>query len=477
MVEEVIAKLERAYVTRVDYRDVTKGGLEAIKVLAETPQVAGTFPGLKDDAKRGKFLDFIEREMRSVDKKDRVDYLDLHLALNSILSASERTVRIPTEVLSVEFTDGFLNELDKFSSMIWPNDVADFVKSTMGRFFGIGVQISKEPGEPLKVVTPLLNTPAFRAGIKAGDLIEAVNGDDTEDESVDKLVQRIMGPKGTKVTLTIKRPGVIKPFDVDIMRGEIHIVTVKGWQRSSSGEWEYLIDPDSKIGYLRVTQFTGDTVTDVDAALKELKQKGVRSLVLDLRFNPGGLLRAAKNVADQFLRNGRVVSTEGRQVPREELSAGAGGRYLDGHLIVLVNQYSASAAEIVSGAMQDWQRGFIIGQRTYGKGSVQNVIPIRRGKARLKLTTAYYYLPLGRLLHRRPESDAWGVDPDIEVVMTPKQSKRWLEIRRRTDLLTEVDPEQLADDLAAQYQADIQLSTAVLMLKLLQIQSDGLAAI
>jgi len=138
--------------------------------------------------------------------------------------------------------------------------------------------------------------------------------------------------------------------------------------------------------------------------------------------------------------------------------------------VVLINPVSASAAEIVSGALKDWHRGVILGQRSYGKGSVQNVIPIRRGRAALKLTTAYYYLPSGRLLHRRPGQKDWGVDPDIEVRMTPKQTRQWLELRQRTDLLQDVDPNELHSDLARQYDADNQLAAAVLLLKLKQLQ-------
>ncbi len=477
MVTRIIGQVDRAYVTRVDYRTITRGALRALRTLAETPQAAHTFEGLKNDAKRKEFIRLLARELEHVQRKDSVDYLDLHLALNGALSASERTVKIPTEVLAVEFADGFLNELDKFSSMIWPSEVQDFIKSTMGHFFGVGIQISKEPGEPLKVVSPLLNSPAQKAGIKANDLIVAVDDRRTADLPIDKLVKNIMGPKGTDVVLTIRRQGVLKPFDVTVTRDEIHIQTVKGWRRKRNGEWDFLVDPEGRIGYIRVTQFTEKTVLDVTNALSALNTAGVENIILDMRFNPGGLLPAAANVADHFLRNGTIVSTKGLQVRPQELRAGPNGKYLRGNLVVLVNEYSASAAEIVSGAMKDWRRATILGERTYGKGSVQNVISVRHGKARLKLTTAYYYLPSGRLLHRKNRSKVWGVDPDVEIFMTPRQAKRWLDIRRKTDLLdTEVEPEELAADLEGQYEADFQLSTAVLLLKLMSLRSAEMAA-
>jgi len=484
MVRKAIRQLNQAYVSPIDYRKVIQGGLRGIKVLAETPQVAHTFPGLKDDTKRGKFLKAIELLIRDAEERDRLDDGDLVIALNSVVAASDETVDIPVGVLAVEFTDGFLDELDKFSAMIWPHSVPDFEKRTMGRFHGVGIQITKEPGEPLRVVTPLVGSPAFRAGIKAGDLIVKVSsppktpkqGVRTEKLPIDKLVDLIMGKQGTKVCLTIKRGGREK--DYTIIRDKIHIRTVKGWQREpKSGQWDYFLDPGAKIGYLRLTQFTDQTAGNLAAALRQMKADGARSVVLDLRFNPGGLLRSAAKVADEFLYAGRIVSTRGRRGRQlAELKASPVGQFLDGDLVVLVNQYSASAAEIVSGALKDWKRARIVGQRTYGKGSVQHVMSIRDHRALLKLTTAYYYLPRGRLLHRKNGAKDWGVDPDVEVMVTPNQMRQWLDIRRKTDIVQEVNEQQLREELVRQYDSDLQLNTAVLMLKLMQLRDRSAAA-
>jgi carboxyl-terminal processing protease len=193
-------------------------------------------------------------------------------------------------------------------------------------------------------------------------------------------------------------------------------------------------------------------------------------VIVDLRHNPGGLLQSATRIADQFLSTGRLVSTKVRSTPIAEFNAHPEGEYLEGDLVILVNRYSASAAEIVSGAIKDWGRGLIIGERTYGKGSVQHVITIKKEKAYLKLTAAHYYLPSGRLLHKTNGSESWGVDPDVKVQLTPKQAKRWLDLRRKTDLLQEIDPDQLASDLTKQYEADLPLSTAVVLLRLMQLQ-------
>lgn len=477
MVEKVIRRLGAAYVTAVDFREVTLGGLEGVRILAETPQVAETFEGLADESAREAFLAAIEREAANVRARDRVDHEDLQLALIGVLQSSERTVEIPTEVLAVEFTDGFLQELDQFSSMIWPYNVRQFNKNTRGQFTGVGIQITKEPQEPLRVVTPLAGSPAYRAGIKKDDLILAVDGQPTKDESIEDLVDRIMGKPGTKVTLRIRREGLLKPIDVPIVREQISIRTVKGWRREpGTGEWSYLLDADEGIGYIRIDQFTEETSRRVREALEQIEQAGAHSVVLDMRFNPGGLLTEATSVVDEFLAGGRIVSTRGRQTKPIERRAGRGGSFLGGDLVVLTNEHSASAAEIVSGALQDWGRATVIGERTYGKGSVQNVIGIPQHRAYLKLTTAYYYLPKGRLLHRRPGHEQWGVDPDVEVFVSPAQIKRWMEVRSSTDLLQEISEAELSRQLQRQYEADIQLRAAVMLLKLSRLQKEPPAA-
>ncbi len=476
MVRQAISKLGRSYVESVDFAKLTRGGLESLKVLVNTPQVAETFPGLADETKKQAFLDALDQELADIDSKDQIDHVRLQMALNKVIYSSEDSVQIPLEVIVVEFADGVLSELDKFSTMIWPSDVTNFNKSTMGHFTGIGVQITKEPGKPLKVTTPLLDTPAYRAGIKAGDLIMEVDGVPTEKKTVDALIKRIMGPPDSTVMLTIKRRGVPELMKVPVVRQPVHIRTVKGWQRKDGGVWTYQLRDGHDIGYVRITQFTDNTHEELLEALAELKEAGATSLVLDLRANPGGLLRSAAAVADEFLPRGRrIVFTRGRQVPRNEIDATKDGEYLQGDMVVLVDQHSASAAEILSGAMKDWSRATIVGKRSYGKGSVQNVIPVRMvgDKAFLKLTTAYYYLPSGRLLHRTDDAKDWGVNPDIEVMLTPKQMRRWLEIRRKTDLLKKVDPELLEADLKSQYQADLQLATAVLLLELKQIKQQA----
>jgi carboxyl-terminal processing protease len=478
MVRDAIAKVADYYVVPVEYKKVARGGLTAVRVLADTPQAANSFPALADEAKHKAFVAVIDKQLEYVNGQATPDATTLALVFNSLLRASQDTVQIPTAVLAMEFTDGFLEELDRFSSMIWPNDVADFQKQTIGRFYGVGIQITKDPGEPLKVVTPLPDSPALKAGIKAGDLVLEVNGKPTDALSIDKLVDMIMGEKGTKVSLKIKRRGVLEPFDVALVREEINIRTVKGWRLlDEAGQWDYYLDRENKIGYIRISQFTDKTTQEVAEVLQELRRTGLRSLVMDLRFNPGGLLRAATIVADEFLRSGRIVYTQGRQTEKTEVKADGPGDFLTGDLVILVNESSASAAEIVSGALKDLHRATIIGDRSYGKGSVQNVIQIAKHNAFLKLTTAYYYVgDSGRLVHRSNGAKDWGVEPDIKVSLTPRQLERWLRIRRKTDLLP-ADGQQLSPaDMSAQLEADMQLNTALMVLRLKQATPPAMAA-
>ncbi|MGC9453345.1 MAG: S41 family peptidase [Phycisphaerae bacterium] len=477
MVREAIQRLDQYYVEAVDYRDLANGALLAMEVLADTPQAAESFETLNDEEKRQQFLSAIRSMRENIADKQQVGTLDLLFMLNHVLRESDRSVKLPAEVIAVEFADGMLNELDKFSSMIWPHDLADFEKHTRGHFYGVGIQITKEIGEPLEVVTPLAGTPAYRAGIKPGDVIIAVDGRRTEDLGIDKLVRMIMGEEGTRVTLRIERPGRVKPFDVTLTRDKITIRTVKGWQRVNDEGWQYLVGQTDGVGYVRCSQFSEQTVEELTEALEQVNGDEVDALVLDLRWNPGGLLSSAVEVADEFLNDHRrIVSTKGRQARYEERSASPRGEYLDKPLVVLVNDASASAAEIVAGALQDWDRAIVVGERTYGKGSVQHVIRIRPERSMLKLTTAYYYLPHGRLLHRVNGKDEWGVAPDIEVLMTPEQTRRWLELRRETDLIQDIEPEELNRELSRQYEADLQLQTAVVLLKLMRLDEQRSAA-
>jgi len=466
MVRSAINQIDDNYVRTPNHRKLAVAGLQAVKVLLETPEAAETFPALKDPQKRGALLTAVNQAIDRLRNRPFVDRLDAADALNRLLDRNAETVNLPPEVIDMEFAEGMLAELDRFSSMIWPYEEEEFRKRTLGSFYGIGVQIRKDKNKPIEVVTPLAGTPAFKARIRAGDWIVAVDGMDTAPMSIHQAVKRITGPRHTKVTLTIQRAGLPRPFDVVIERDEIHIQTVKGWRRLPDGDWDYFLDRGAGIGYVRLTQFTGDTPEELRKALASLRAGRAKGVILDLRFNPGGLLPAAIQVSDEFLRRGLIVRTKGRNTPALEKSATPVGEFQRGKVIVLINQFSASAAEIVAGALKDWGRAKIVGTRSYGKGSVQRLIPLRSRRARLKLTTAYYYLPSGRCLHRTNGSKVWGVDPDVYVPVTPRQMNRWAEIRQETDLLKSVDAHKLSALLDEQLRRDLQLQTALLLMRL-----------
>ncbi len=318
MILSAISQINNAYVENPNYRKMTLTALKALKVLAETPEAGYSFPSLKDDTKRQAFIDGVQKQIDQINEKEAVDQLDLAQSLNRMLDLNYQSLRLPPEVIDMEFAEGMCSELDLFSSMVWPYEEDDFQKRTMGSFYGIGVQITKELGKAVEVVTPLPDTPAFRAGMLAGDFILTVDGTDTKMLPVDKVVKMITGPRHTKVTLLIQRAGMVKPFDVTVERDEIHMETVKGWRRLSDGKWDYMIDPEHKIGYIDLSQFTQDSTDEMKQALRTLRQQGAKGLILDLRFNPGGLLTTAVEIADDFIKQGLIVRTKGRNVAEEE---------------------------------------------------------------------------------------------------------------------------------------------------------------
>jgi len=311
---------------------------------------------------------------------------------------------------------GVLSKLDQYSNYISPDDISQFKTSVENQFGGIGIQIDLSREGRIVVVSPLVGSPAYRAGIQAGDLIVEIDGKATDEiRNLDEAVSKLKGEPGTKVSLTTLRPGTGERQTLNIERELVHLETVMGEKRKGDDSWDYMLDHERKIGYIRVTSFGRDTENDLGKALDDLRRQNVRGLILDLRFNPGGLLTSAVAVADLFVTKGKIVSTEGRNTRARSWDAQEEGTYEGFPMVVLVNRYSASASEIVSACLQDHHRAIVIGERTWGKGSVQNVIELEGGKSALKLTTASYQRPSGKNIHRFPdakESDEWGVVPD-----------------------------------------------------------------
>jgi carboxyl-terminal processing protease len=334
---------------------------------------------------------------------------------------------------------GVLQELDPYSSYISPDQLDDFRSTVQGNFGGIGVKIAVEKGR-LQVLSPLVGTPAYEAGILAGDRIVEIDGKSTKGITIQKAVEQLRGESGTEVKLTVLHAGEPEPETITVTRDVIHTETVLGHLRAEGDRWSFLLDPQRQIGYVWITAFSRDTAGDLREALSELAKHDLRGLILDLRFNPGGLLRSAIEVSDLFVAEGEIVKTSGRSGPKRTWEANKEGTFKDFPMVVLVNRYSASASEIVAACLQDHDRAVIIGERTWGKGSVQNVIPLEHDQSALKLTTASYLRPSGKNIHRFPEDDEddeWGVIPNegYELKLTDGQMLALVRQRRNRELL------------------------------------------
>ena len=327
------------------------------------------------------------------------DFYDEVSRLNKVLSEVNR--KYVEEVNPTELTDAALNGirdiLDPHTTVFTPKDYEGLKVSMEGKFGGVGITISLRDNI-LTVISPLSGTPAFRLGIRAGDRIRKIDGKDTKGLSLDDAVSKLRGKIGTDVTVSIEREGVPDLMDFTITRAEIvvHAVPYYG-----------MVGKD--VGYIKLATFSDKTTSDVENAIRGLKKQGMKKLVLDMRYNPGGLLNQAIEISELFLKQGNViVSTLGRTQRTESRARRDGMLGPDVPMVVLVNQGSASAAEIVSGALQDWDRALVIGKTSFGKGSVQTIFPLDNQGNALKLTTAFYYLPFGRCINK-PENGIKGL--------------------------------------------------------------------
>jgi carboxyl-terminal processing protease len=357
---------------------------------------------------------------------------------------------------------GMLSNLDPHSAYLGPEDFAELQESTSGEFGGLGIEVGVEDNF-IKVVSPIDDTPATRAGIEAGDLIVKINGQPTRGQTMTEAVDKMRGKVGEKITLTLVRDGG-QPFDVTLARAIIQVKSVKA-QLLEDG-----------YGYLRITQFQVKTGEEVGAALAKLRKdngKKLNGLVLDLRNNPGGVLQAAVEVADHFLTHGLIVYTKGRIANSElRFNADPADASEGVPLVVLINGGSASASEIVAGALQDQKRGVLMGTDSFGKGSVQTVLPLNNDRA-LKLTTALYFTPNGRSIQ------AQGIIPDVEVRRAKITREQDQETFKEADLQGHLGNGNggverptggaTADKKARPQDDDFQLSQALSLLKGLKV--------
>jgi len=345
---------------------------------------------------------------------------------------------------------GMIDELnDPYTAFVPARDEPDFNKNLTGEYVGIGAEVIMDQGW-LKIVSPMDDSPAWRAGVMAEDRVVSIEGNETQGLTIDECIELLMGEPGTEVTITVEREG--EQLGIDIVRDHIKVQAVKGFMREDAGEgaWRHLIDQNLGVAYVRLTQFTPGSSEEVAAAIEHATgraQGELGGLILDLRDNPGGLLDEAVDIADLFLESGVIVSTQGRSAQGRTERATSAGTLPAFPLVVLVNGASASASEVLSGALRDHDRAVVIGSRTFGKGSVQSVRPLESGAGVLKLTEQYYTLPSGRVIHRRDDSRTWGVDPSDGYYLPLSSDERvaMLTARREQEVIHEMEPVDFAD--------------------------------
>ncbi|MFH1421320.1 MAG: S41 family peptidase [Planctomycetota bacterium] len=375
---------------------------------------------------------------------------------------------------------GMVEEFDQYGEFIEPRDVEDFINSMEGKFGGLGIYVTKENGI-LTVVTPIEGTPAFNEGILAGDRILKIDGTSTEGMEITEASRRLRGEEGTQVTVTVLHSGETTPVDITITRALIKIESIKGAR---------ILDTAHRIGYIRITQFQDETYSDFVKEATRLQSEGMQSMILDLRFNPGGLFSECVKIADEFLDSGLIVITVKRDGIQNKTEATTGGLLLNIPVVVLINKGSASASEIVTGSLQDNNMALIIGTRSFGKGSVQTIFKIDRDRSRLKLTTARYYTPNGHCIHKSchclHESDycyhkknekeyfSGGLRPDVEVNISDKDE---LELRK---YLHKLDTEPKDEEFWTKHspvinKLDSQLSKAIEYLRDMKLYEKTLA--
>lgn len=313
--------------------------------------------------------------------------------------------------------EGMLGSLDPHSGYLSPDDFKEMQQQTQGKFGGLGIEVTMEDGF-IKVVAPIDDTPAQRAGVKSGDFITHLDGEAVLGLNLSEAVDRMRGEPGEKITITIVREGEEEPFDLEIARD---VITIKPVKARAEGD----------IGVIRITTFNSQTSKDLAEKIEELKAEigdDLKGFVLDLRDNPGGLLTEAIAVSDAFLEKGGIVSTRGRDLSQAQHYNAEAGDLTDGlPMVVLINKGSASASEIVAGALQDHRRAIVVGEKSFGKGSVQTIIPLKNNNGGIRLTTARYYTPSGRSIQ------ALGIEPDIVVEPLKVEAKEAATTRRRSE--------------------------------------------
>jgi carboxyl-terminal processing protease len=381
-----------------------------------------------------------------------------------VLAAIERSYYEPVDgdQLYIAAVEAAVGKLDEHSAYLRDAGRAELESALDQEFGGVGLELALDSASGLPiVVSPVMNSPAWRAGVAAGDLIEAVDGQPVVGLPLRQIVDRLRGPVGEAVTLTVRATDLprdtldpaaaVSPAaarDATLVREVVAVESVQGDRRRPDGSWDWMLEGESGVAYLRIGSFGERTAAELASALEAIAaDANLRGLVLDLRGNPGGLLQASVDVCDQFLDEGVIVSTRGRRDPAsgeaavlDERRAAAGQAVAGVPLVVLVDGLTASAAEIVAACLQDAGRAVVVGSRTFGKGTVQSLQPLSDGRGLLKLTTSEYLRPSRENIDRRPgagDDETWGVRPDLGYELTPtaEAAERLREWRRRRDVV------------------------------------------
>ncbi len=337
--------------------------------------------------------------------------------------------------------NGMVEQLDEHSAFIAPDHLTRFQESLDQEFGGIGIMVEiNAETKRLTVLTPLVGTPAHKAGIRAGDTILEIDGNDTDGLKLDDAVELMRGKKGQAVKLLVRHLGDEQPLSFTVVRDLIKTPSVLGDTRRPDGSWVFRLEEDPRIGLVRLTTFGEHTTDELSKALAQ-ENGPIDALIIDLRNNAGGLLSTAVEVCDMFIDKGTIVTTRGREGQTFQSYFARSNTLVDPKLpiVILTNKFSASASEIVSACLQDFGRAVVIGERTWGKGTVQNIIMLEGGASALKLTTASYWRPSGKNIHRKKnatQEDDWGVSPNesFEVKLTDEQFEQVFKQRRQRDI-------------------------------------------
>ena len=333
---------------------------------------------------------------------------------------------------------GMINSLDAYSGYIAPEEFTSFQSQLNQEFGGLGIAIERRSEtDRLQIFSVLFDSPAFKAGVLAGDVIEKIDEHSAIGMLTAEATRLLRGSPGTEVTLTILRESEVERLRIKIRREKIETESVTGDRRLPNGHWEFMLQANPKIAYLRIEIFGEKTTNELRTALSTIRDEAT-GVILDFRDNAGGLLPTATDICDMFLEDGVIVSTAGRDGVFESTRKATPGVEIPDStpLVVLVNRMSASASEVTAACLQDRHRATVIGERTFGKGSVQNVVELEGGKAALRLTSAYYYPPSGRNIHKGPqrkEDDEWGVMPDENLTLPPDSDQEKAVFERLRD--------------------------------------------